>query len=68
MIGRDLDFDDDYSIGNFLPWPGIHDITQILLASCRSGMFFKLETTTLKVLRPFSPKIAIRETLQRDCS
>ncbi|KAE9372563.1 hypothetical protein N431DRAFT_558371 [Stipitochalara longipes BDJ] len=51
---KGLDFDDDYSIGNFLPWPGIRALAQNPLASFRSDKFFRLETTTLKILWPFS--------------
>ncbi|KAN0110725.1 hypothetical protein V8E51_007112 [Hyaloscypha variabilis] len=51
---KGLDFDDDYSIGNFLPWPGIRALAQTPLASFRSDKFFRLKTTTLKILWPFS--------------
>jgi hypothetical protein len=49
-----LDFDSDYNIGNFIPWPGIRALAQNPRASFRSDKFFNLETSTLKILWPLS--------------
>lgn len=51
---RGLDFDSDYNIENFIPWPGIRALAQNPRASFRSDKFFDLETSTLKILWPFS--------------
>jgi len=45
-----LDFDSDYNIGNFIPWPGIRALAQNPRAPFRSDKFFNLETSTLKIL------------------
>jgi hypothetical protein len=51
---RGLDFDSDYNIGNFIPWPGIRALARNPRAPFRSDKFFNLETSTLKILWSFS--------------